>query len=150
MNNQEWIPVSERLTRKSESGMTWFVDRENHDMELEPCEMSSHHNRVAIEKLADYEDAEEQGLLMRLPCKVGDIVWDNNFGKPCSYEVTGFSFGDLNEDDEWCDEVLNQVMVFYSNGNRSVTGRFAVSEIGKTVFLTKSDAEQALEELRNV
>lgn len=27
------------------------------------------------EKLAAYEDAEEQGLLLRLPCKVGDTAW---------------------------------------------------------------------------
>lgn len=25
--------------------------------------------------LAEYEDLEEQGLLVRLPCKVGDTVW---------------------------------------------------------------------------
>ena len=29
----------------------------------------------AISKLADYEDAEEQGLLLRLPCKIGDRVY---------------------------------------------------------------------------
>lgn len=29
----------------------------------------------AADKLAAYEDAEEQGLLVRLPCKVGDTVW---------------------------------------------------------------------------
>lgn len=29
--------------------------------------------------LAEYEDLEEQGLLVRLPCKVGDMVWDNDF-----------------------------------------------------------------------
>lgn len=28
----------------------------------------------AFEKLAAYEDAEEQGLLLKLPCKVGDTV----------------------------------------------------------------------------
>lgn len=28
-----------------------------------------------VERLADYEDAEEQGLLLRLPCKVGDIPY---------------------------------------------------------------------------
>ena len=28
-----------------------------------------------IRKLAAYEDLEEQGLLVRLPCKVGDIVY---------------------------------------------------------------------------
>lgn len=35
----------------------------------------------AIEKLADYEDAEEQGLLVRLPCKVGGTMYDI-VGKP--------------------------------------------------------------------
>ena len=29
----------------------------------------------AMEKLADYEDAEEQGRLVKLPCKLGDTVW---------------------------------------------------------------------------
>ena len=27
-----------------------------------------------IEKLASYEEAEEQGLLLRLPCRLGDII----------------------------------------------------------------------------
>lgn len=30
----------------------------------------------AKKKLKAYEDLEEQGLLLRLPCKVGDYVWD--------------------------------------------------------------------------
>ena len=29
----------------------------------------------ALNKLAEYEDAEEQGLFVQLPCKVGDTVW---------------------------------------------------------------------------
>lgn len=62
-----------RLTYKSESGMTWFVDEK--DRRLEPCEMSPHHNRLAIEKLANYEDLEEAGRLIELPCKVGERVW---------------------------------------------------------------------------
>ena len=51
----------ERLTKQSESGMTWFIDHENNGIALEPCEMDSHNNRLAIERLADYENAEEQG-----------------------------------------------------------------------------------------
>lgn len=31
--------------------------------------------RDIINKLAKYEDAEEQGSLLRLPCKVGDTVY---------------------------------------------------------------------------
>lgn len=34
-----------------------------------------------IKKLATYEDLEDQGLLVRLPCKVGDTVYDI-VGKP--------------------------------------------------------------------
>lgn len=29
----------------------------------------------ALKKLADYEDLEEQGRLVKLPCKVGDVVY---------------------------------------------------------------------------
>lgn len=48
----------ERLTRKSDSGMVWFVDREHESgyVEREPCEMHAHHARLAIAKLAEYED----------------------------------------------------------------------------------------------
>ena len=31
--------------------------------------------QIAIQRLAEYEDAEEQGLLVRLPCKVGDRMY---------------------------------------------------------------------------
>ena len=84
---------------------------------------------------------------MRLPCKVGDTVWDNDFGRTVGFEVTGFSFGDMNED--YCDDevkVFNQIIVYYKNSNGSITGSFAVSEIGKNVFLTKAEAEQKLKE----
>ncbi len=98
-----------------------------------------------IKDLKYYEDLEEQGLLLKLPCKVGDYIWDNDFGKPCSYEVTGFSFGNLNED--YCEDevtVFNQVVVYYTNYNGSITGKFTVSKIGKTVFLTREEAEKAM------
>lgn len=33
------------------------------------------HDKAIYEKLREYEDAEEQGLLLRLPCAVGTPVW---------------------------------------------------------------------------
>lgn len=41
-----------------------------------------------FEKLAHYEDLEEQGRLIELPCAVGDIVWSYDIvdGKPYIYE----------------------------------------------------------------
>ena len=42
---------------------------------------------------------------------------------------------------------LDQVLVHYTNSMGSITGSFAVSEIGNTVFLTKEAGEAALKEL---
>lgn len=101
----------------------------------------------AAEKLADYEDLEEQGRLIKLPCKVGDTVWDNDYGRPCAYTITAFSFGECEE--YICEPVTTKEAVFYyANSSGSITGSFAESEIGKSVFLNKSEAEAKLKELR--
>ena len=93
--------------------------------------------RVALKKLADYEEAEDQGLLVKLPCKVGDTVYSvtRNFISEymvCSIEMynEGFFFN-------WrCEKGI------YIN----VRG-FTNYDIGNTVFLTKEEAEQALKEM---
>ena len=41
-----------------------------------PCGENSYtYKGLLLEALGKYEDAEEQGLLLRLPCKVGDTVY---------------------------------------------------------------------------
>ena len=114
-----------------------------------PCGENSYtYKGLLLEALGKYEDAEEQGLLLRLPCKVGDTVWDNDYGKPCVYTITGFSFG---TGEDYIDDPvsLKEVVCYYSNYNGSITGSFAVSEIGKTVFLTREEAEQKLKEMES-
>lgn len=138
----------ERLTiRSKNSDMVWLKDAENGNARLEPCEMTAHHNRVVLDRLATYEDLEEQGRLVKLPCKVGDTVWDNDCGRPCAYTITAFSFGECEE--YICEPVTTKEVVFYyANSSGSITGSFAESEIGKSVFLNKSEAEAKLRELR--
>lgn len=67
-----WQP---RLTVRVSSGVVYLVDHENNDMKLEPCEMNSHHCRLAIEKVDHYECLEDKGQLLELPCSVGDTVF---------------------------------------------------------------------------
>ena len=103
-------------------------------------------NFKAIKKLADYEDLEARSLLVRLPCKVGDMVWDNVFGYPESYEIKAFSYG-------YCDsyvepDIEDQIIFYYEKYSGLITGAFPMSEIGKTVFLTREEAEKKLEEMR--
>ena len=103
------------------------------------------------ERLKKYEDLEEQGRLLELPCKVGDTVWSIDYNKPHSCEVTGFSFGKLEEDfydgveAENFDEIILYFKGSYFGG---ITGYFAVSEFGKTVFLTQEEAEKALKKMK--
>ena len=131
----------ERLTYKApDSEMVWFKDKERL---FEPCEMSAHQSRLAIAKLAAYEDAEEQGLLLRLPCKVGDNIFLDfaGFGKDIDeFTVKDFHL-DCFEDGEtilYCD---------YESNDGIFSGQIDVMKFGKTVFLTKEEAEAKLKEM---
>lgn len=144
----------ERLTERSaNSNMVWFKDYENDNARLEPCEMTAHHNRMVIEKLSTYEDLEEQGRLIKLPCKVGDTVW---------VVTSPFNvFDDIEYDDDMKDEVYESYVSsvsFYECGeqyricakatNHFIGAYFRECDFGKTVFLTQSEAEEKLKELR--
>ena len=122
-----------RLTVQGPSGLIHLIDD------------SENGKNQAIKKLAEYETAEEEGRLIMLPCKVRDYIWDIDYGTPCSYEITGFSIGNLNDEAKSLDEVI----FYYSSSDGSITGKFAVSEIGRSVFLTKEEAEKALKVTEN-
>ena len=102
-----------------------------------PAEMTNDDIRAVLKKLADYEDLEEQGLLIRLPCKVGDILYCIVNGEVKKLKVHSFGVPDF--------EITN-IESKYVDGFKIV--RF-VGEVGKTVFLTREEAEKKLEEMKN-
>nr|DAM67228.1 MAG TPA: hypothetical protein [Caudoviricetes sp.] len=126
-----------------------LVNKATVQMELDNCkECSENYKQIAeyLEELKSYKEAEEQGLLVRLPCKVEDTVWDNDFGHPVSYEIKAFSYG-------YCDSYVesnieDEIIFYYENYNGSITGAFPMSELGKTVFLTREEAVKKLEETK--
>lgn len=63
----------ERLTRVDEDGTVLCIGCVEEEECNKDC-LSCQHDIDAIEKLAEYEDAEEQGLILRLPCRLGDII----------------------------------------------------------------------------
>lgn len=127
----------ERLTQKSDK-MIWFKDQ---GLKIEPCEMNAHHCRMILEKLADYEDLEEQGLLVRLPCKVGDTVYvpTRNFVSELRITLVSIDTNDMAMYFSW---LLNSGIYPNLDG-------FSGYELGKTVFLTREEAEKKLEEVQN-
>lgn len=115
-------------------------------LELDNEKMRSENYKL-LQELKSYKDLEEQGLLVRLPCKIGDTVWDNDSGYPKSYEIKAFSYG-------YCDsyvepDIEDEIIFYYENYSGSITGAFPMSEIGKTVFLTREEAEKKLKEMKN-
>lgn len=98
---------------------------------------------ACVEKLAEYEDLEEQGKLLKLPCAVGDTIFRINKGAKIPiismevHEISMFYSRTNNFVIQIkCHDDIDGGEIFYSD-----------SEIGKTVFLTKSAAEQALKEM---
>lgn len=93
----------------------------------------------ALQKLAAYEDAEEQGRLVILPCKVGDTVYAPTRNFISEFRVSQFDFGGYEKPYLWVNWYLTKGIT----GNFRIDG-ISASEIGKTVFLTREEAEAAL------
>ena len=127
----------ERLTERNDIGNYFYpkcfekCDGLGASSKCDNCELTS----SVCEKLGEYEDLEEQGRLVKLPCKIGTEV----------YNIT------------WWDDVQEKVVVkgkTYCRTVRkhkvtkSIFSYFDILEFGKTVFITKSEAEAKLKELK--
>lgn len=98
-----------------------------------------------LQKLGKYEDAEEQGLLLKLPCKVGDKVYQisENFIEPCTVE-TIFLGKYRDRNGNWC----NMAEIYYDRDDCPyVSTEIYFTDIGETVFLTETEAEAKLKEM---
>lgn len=123
----------ERLTERNPS---WIND----ELWERACEPDCEEIDAVYRKLKDYEDLEEQGRLLKLPCKVGDTVYAIGFNnnKPIIYESVVLSI-----------LITEKEIAFNVKVNEfGINSQLNQSMFGKTVFLTKSEAEAKLKELR--
>lgn len=125
----------ERLTHKARHEAGYKVNR---DVKTWEC----------IDKLGKLEDLEEKNLLVKLPCKVGDVVYDINHGSKIELTVIGFRSGRMSNDDE-DDELFQdeEWRVECEANDGGMAASVPLSELGKTVFLTEKDAKQSLKEM---
>lgn len=98
-----------------------FFDSSN-PMNAVCIKVAKDHEQLAewLEKSKEYQQLEEQGRLIKLPCKVGtDIYYILGIPNetPCTIDKCTFELSDINK-------------------------------IGKTLFLTREEAEVKLKELR--
>ena len=128
----------ERLTEKQSSGYDLkamngeYCNRYCEQQRVETCNECVIYQ--AIQKLAEYEDAEEQGLLLRLPVPIGTTVYPLANGTE-EYIKTTITRYEIFEDSIW---------FTFANG---LGGN--IEDFGKYVFLTQEEAEQKLKEMKN-
>ena len=127
--------------------------------------------KAMVNRLAKFEDLEEQGLLVRLPCKVGDIVYvdsamlpienmecyediDNKIPSYFQGRVVSFWFAKRNCVKiavkakwlhEWIDDETGPESDYIECEKNFV---ILLSKIGKNIFLTREEAEKKLEKMK--
>ena len=99
-----------------------------------------------FDELLEKRNAEEQGLLLRLPVPEGAVVYTLSYIYECKFDY------DCKEFDAYkCEEDIpckHQYKVYRVKETKLQKQMIAM--LGKTVFLTKEEAEQALSKMKEV
>lgn len=140
--------VTERLTQKTDEGI---LVKESHGENViktlyqcygaEPLPDYSNCDEgyLAMEKLLEYESAEEDGRLVVLPCVVGDILHKLTRDFISEYRVVFIEIST-------CGNLFFHTKLI--KGINDTGEIFSEDMIEKTIFLTKEAAEKALKEMQ--
>lgn len=96
-------------------------------------------------RLKSYEDAEEQGLLLQPPCKVGDTLYRVNKGAKepvIMMRVIQLYVKQLHKD-------RTVIRIDAINDNDMDESCYFLEDIGEKVFFTREEAETKLKEMEN-
>ena len=133
--------INEDFCKETMKMMREFIGHASHRLDCEDSRVKS-----LKKKLKEYKDLEKQGLLLRLPYKVGDTIYVNGIlgvGEAEKYKVIRVDYHSnlaMGRSEFYIEALL------VSNPENSIG--FYDKEIGKTVFLTQAEAEAKLKELR--
>ena len=90
-----------------------------------------------FKELKHYKDLEEQGLLLKLPCKVGDIVYALRYGEDEPFIIVETEIIEIRQNENgWFFILLISSPAYH------------FEDFGKTVFLTQAEAEEALKRMK--
>lgn len=128
---EEAIVHAKEVAEKNYRGADFeSIDSVDDDIKANCIKCAEEHMQLAewLEELKSYKEAEEQGLLVRLPCPVGTTVWDICGMDIRENVVCGIECGKNGKQFLWAnhDEWLG--------------------ELNDLVFLTREAAEKKLEE----
>lgn len=103
-----------------------------HNSFISSADCAEKYEQVAkwLKELKSYKEAEEQGLLVRLPCPIGTTVWDI-----CGMDIRENVLSGIE-----CDKDGKQFL--WANDDEWL------GELNDSVFITREEAEKKLEEMK--
>ena len=125
-----------RLKAYEDTGLT---PAEVHSMYSEWNAMMSVLNSIgSYDRLRELAEADKDGRVVVLPCKVGDTIYFAHAHSILWYKVTGYEMGKAS---------ISQVHSKHVDKETGLTFNFTFrpGSIGKTVFFTREEAERAME-----
>lgn len=111
----------DRLTKRVNREIWWYTDSNHYSV----SDMDEYDTFIAMQKLGRYEDLEEEGRLIKLPCAEGDVVWTI-----------------VQQKDSFDDRKY-----WIATQTRFKLEHFPL--LGTHVFLTQEEAERQIERLEN-
>ena len=94
-----------------------------------------------LDRLRELVEADREGRCVVLPCKVGDTIYDISLAEIKESKVVSISFS--------ASELPYHVSICAENYRHAITLDIEIGDFGKTVFLTRKEAEAVLEEMKN-
>lgn len=91
-----------------------------------------------LDRLKELVEADRDGRCVVLPCKIGDTVYDIQMGKITEKTIISIPFLMSKSINYLCLQAIN---------NRGALTTIETENLGKTVFLSREEAEDALERM---
>ena len=138
VKDHDYVSAAHRLAAYEDTGLEpeEVLPKDKADeIALKLMRLADLESLCSYTRLRNLAEADKDGRVVVLPCKVGDELWSF-----CTYpaaRVYGFTVTDIS--------TLNGRTVLNTLGCGTLWGR----DIGNTVFLTREEAEKALEAMKD-
>lgn len=95
---------------------------------------------MAVKRLGELEEKIENGTLVELPCKVGEIMYEVVEGIPIQeWKIESICFN----------RIYPKGVIWAERTRDLAHWKFWIEDCGTKWFVTKTEAEKALEEIKN-
>lgn len=143
---EEAIVHAKEVAEKNYRGADFeSIDSVDDDIKTNCIKCAEEHMQLAewLKELKSYKDAEEQGLLVRVLCKVGDTVYRVNAG--AKQPIIPMTVSEIHF---LC--YKNERAVRFDAIGKEDMGEscYRLEDIGRIVFLTREETKKKLEEMK--